>query len=497
MKSLRTAAVIAVCALMLAWVQTPVEAAPLAQENLVANAGFEAGTWIKDGKSELQAPDNWDIWWNDDGDLDRPLGFNPSSEEQAHSGYKAASYWTQGKLYDAGLLQWIRVTPGTTYRFTIYGKSWSTTNRDVRTSDTNIQLFVGIDPTGNQNWNANSVQWSGAVSAWDAYQTLSIEATAQGDFMTVFVRSRTDWAVEQSDTYWDDATLVAIGQAPPTEETQPPAQQQQQQQSGGVPAGSIPRSTPNADGSVVHIVASGETLIGIAVTYEVSLEQIRQLNNLSSDVIYVGQRLVISQNGAAPAEPEEEATEEPTVEEPAEGGASEEGGDEVAEAPPEEEGAEPALPENSSDSTGTICVKSYEDADNSGFREPEEAALAGFTFAVSDGSETVSTHVTDETGSYCFTGLAAGTYIVSWVAENYVATTDQTWAVSVAPGAAVQREFGAQPSEGAETTDEEGGSGGKLPPMVTALIAGLGAILLLGGLSVVGYFVFIRPRQQI
>jgi LysM repeat protein len=495
MKSLRTAAVIAVCALMLAWVQTSAEAAPLTQENLLANPGFEAGTWLKDGKSELKAPDNWDIWWNSD--LDRPLGFNPSSEEQAHSGYKAASYWTQGKAYDAGLLQWVRVTPGTTYRFTIYGKTWSTTNRDVRTSNTNVRLNVGIDPTGNQNWNASTVQWSGDVLAPDAYQALSIEATAQGDFLTVFVRSRPDFPVEQSDTYWDDATLVAIGQAPPAQATNPPAQQQQQQ-SSGVPAGSIPRSTPGADGSVVHIVSSGETLIGIAVTYEVSLEQIRQLNNLSSDVIYVGQRLVISQGGGAPAEePEEEATEEPTGEESQGGDTGDGGGDEVAEAPPEEEAAEPALPESSSGNTGTICVMSYEDANESGFREPDEAALADFTFAVSDGSETVGTYVTDETGSHCFTDLSAGTYIVSWVAENYVATTDQTWAVSVAPGAAVQREFGARPGEGVEMADEEGGSGGGLPSWVTALIAAFGAILLLAGLSVVGYFVIIRPRQQI
>ncbi|MEJ2149800.1 MAG: LysM peptidoglycan-binding domain-containing protein [Chloroflexota bacterium] len=492
MKSLRIAIAVAVSALMLAWAQTPVEAAPLAQENLVANAGFEAGTWLKDGKDELQAPDNWDLFW--DSSLDRPMGFNPSNQEQARSGFKAASYWTQGKLYNAGLLQWIRVTPGATYRFTIYGKSWSTTNRDVRTSDTNVQLYVGIDPTGNQTWNAGTVQWSGAVSAWDNYQQLSIEATAQGDFMTVFVRSQPDWAVEQSDTYWDDASLVQISEAAPqAEATQPPAQQQQQP-SSGVPAGSIPRSTPNADGTVVHIVSPGETLIGIAVTYEVSLEQIRQLNNLSSDVIYVGQRLVIAQNAGAAA-PEEQATEEPTSEDTGDG-EGDSGGEVAEEAPPAEE--EPALPESSSDSTGTICVRSYDDANESGFREPDEATLAGFTFAVSNGSETVGTHVTDESGtSYCFTDLPAGTYIVSWVADNYVATTDQTWAVSVAPGAAVSREFGARLAEGAEAADEESGSGGGLPTWVTALIAAFGVILLLGGLGVVGYFVIIRPRQQI
>ena len=91
----------------------------------------------------------------------------------------------------------------------------------------------------------------------------------------------------------------------------------------------------------------------VAADANQTLEQIRQLNSLSSDVIYVGQRLVIDQNAAAPAaeEPEEEATEEPASEQPEEGGEGDTG-DEVAEAPPAEE-EEPALPEGSSDSTGT------------------------------------------------------------------------------------------------------------------------------------------------
>ena len=52
-------------------------------------------------------------------------------------------------------------------------------------------------------------------------------------------------------------------------------------------------ATPNADGSVVHIVQSGQTLIGIAQAYGVSVDVIKALNNLSSDAIYVGDALLI------------------------------------------------------------------------------------------------------------------------------------------------------------------------------------------------------------
>ena len=52
-------------------------------------------------------------------------------------------------------------------------------------------------------------------------------------------------------------------------------------------------ATPNPDGSVVHIVQSGQTLIGIAQAYGVSVDEIKALNNLSSDAIYVGDELLI------------------------------------------------------------------------------------------------------------------------------------------------------------------------------------------------------------
>jgi len=54
-------------------------------------------------------------------------------------------------------------------------------------------------------------------------------------------------------------------------------------------------STPNQDGSVVHVVGYGQTLWGIAVSYGVSVDDIRRLNNIASDstVIQTGQQMLI------------------------------------------------------------------------------------------------------------------------------------------------------------------------------------------------------------
>ena len=53
-------------------------------------------------------------------------------------------------------------------------------------------------------------------------------------------------------------------------------------------------STPQEDGAIVHIVGYGQSLIGIAKTYEVELNDILQLNGLSLDsIIYPGEKIVI------------------------------------------------------------------------------------------------------------------------------------------------------------------------------------------------------------
>ena len=59
-------------------------------------------------------------------------------------------------------------------------------------------------------------------------------------------------------------------------------------------------ATPQADGTIVHVVQPGQALYTIAVVYEVSLETILALNELTMDsVIYPGDEIVI-QAGVAP-----------------------------------------------------------------------------------------------------------------------------------------------------------------------------------------------------
>lgn len=51
--------------------------------------------------------------------------------------------------------------------------------------------------------------------------------------------------------------------------------------------------TPNADGDIIHEVKAGQTLWQIAISYETKIDEIKRLNNLLTNDIYPGDRLLI------------------------------------------------------------------------------------------------------------------------------------------------------------------------------------------------------------
>jgi len=60
-----------------------------------------------------------------------------------------------------------------------------------------------------------------------------------------------------------------------------------------IPIYLVQTATPKPDGSVVHTVLSGQNLEKIAIAYGLTVAEIKAMNNLTSDVIYVGDKLVI------------------------------------------------------------------------------------------------------------------------------------------------------------------------------------------------------------
>jgi LysM repeat protein len=392
----------------------------------------------------------------------------------------AARYFTAYEIHDGGLRQVVAATPGTKYRFTIWGFSWTTENPVVDTPSTSQQMMrVGIDPTGGTDGNAASVVWGAETWTNDQFIQLSVEAVATGSKITVFTRTKANWCVARNDSFWDAGSLVAIGQGPtPVPPGQPTPKPAQPTPGGswGVQAGTIITSTPMPDGSIVHTVHSGESCTGIAVAYNITMDALYSQNNLSNDkcrFIYPGQQLIIQ--GAQQPTPLPTATP---------------GDAAVAEVTPAV--VEPPKVEN-----GIICVVGYEDANENSLREPMEAMLAGMTFQVSNGTQTIGTYTTDGIQpSYCFEEVQPGSYIVSWSGEGLTPTTDQNWTVDLASGATVTREFGAQGGGTTGSNKTGGDAPGGLPSWGIAIALALGVMVIMAGVGVVGYF-FLMRRSKI
>jgi uncharacterized protein YkwD len=74
-------------------------------------------------------------------------------------------------------------------------------------------------------------------------------------------------------------------------------------------------NTPNADGSIIHIVQHGDTPLGIAIAYGISLSDLYNLNGLTNkSLIYPGGKILIRPAYTpTPTQPTETPTELPTI----------------------------------------------------------------------------------------------------------------------------------------------------------------------------------------
>jgi hypothetical protein len=244
-------------------------------ENLLKNGGFEADwgeershrvvVFPADGQSyqtdlgEFHTPPGWLSWfYHDPGEWDQPEVGDIRKEHvpyRVYEGEKAARLFTFFRKHDAGFLQQVGVEPGVMVRLTAQAHAWSNHPLDghedcgdnprcscgvgsggvsLRAEDVppltgdpwndaigNFSFMLGIDPEGGIDPFADTVVWGPVAHIYNAYhQVPPVEAEAEGDTVTIFLRSKTLWAFKHNDAYWDGVELVAV-EEPPEPEPEP------------------------------------------------------------------------------------------------------------------------------------------------------------------------------------------------------------------------------------------------------------------------------------
>jgi extradiol dioxygenase family protein/LysM repeat protein len=178
-------------------------------------------------------------------------------------------------------------------------------------ADANSVARVGIDPTGGTNPYAASVIWSSTATnalASNGFRELTVNATAQGTRVTLFLFATQTVPTEGNSVFWDDAYLrvggPGGGAAPAPGATGVPPTPTP------VPLMVVPFVSPQgeqADGSIIHTVQENDTLSSISVAYGVPMDTIRELNPEIGQgrFLDVGQRLIIRRatSGLGPSGP--------------------------------------------------------------------------------------------------------------------------------------------------------------------------------------------------
>lgn len=345
---------------------TPSNVAQAQGPNLLQNTNFSNGFYGREG-IDGQIPLNWDLWADGQPPATDYNQFLPYARSAPGSWILKGGYvaWTGGGF------QTVTVEPGKTYRFTIYGFLWtcddrefSCTGPDGRSSDTSFgaRAKVGIDPTGGTDGLASTVLWSTPQEAYDAFYALTVDAVAESTQMTVFFYTTVAAAPALRETYWDDASLVALpegegnplnaGAAPEGEDPLPE------------PPQTVPFVSPQSaqpDGSVVHVVAEGDTFDSILVAYRylgVTRDDLLERNGWEEPPrwIFMGDRITILPAGSVNPETGEVISnpsdrpgtgtgtgtdEDESTEDPSDESESDEASDE---SDSEQEGDEPAAP---------------------------------------------------------------------------------------------------------------------------------------------------------
>jgi LysM repeat protein len=472
----------------------PFQTAVQAQENLLANSGFEEGWYHINGVPELQMPNNWGLKWVDGAKVPgsntnaarpetRVLPRSQVPENEQPLFFRDGSYCVKifkgGRPIYTSMYQDVNgLEVGRRYRLVapIYVDVYNWENKKVAPADpyaAMVRLGVGL---AGANWkDANSVTYSGwwsgenVSSFYLAYNEYSFEFVATAPQMTVYVTMLAKWGIDNNGFFLDGFGLypLEMEQTPTATNLPPPPTPTY----GPSPT---PRftPTPRPDGATVHIVESGDTLFGIALMYNIDIDEIRRLNAGSlgpNDIIQPGQALVISV-------PSETPTPSPL--------------------PP------PPTPETSAPATSiaetvgggaSICVLAYHDRNSTTFREDEatEELLPNAEFTVANASGVVARHTSDGIHEpHCFTGLAAGTYrVILNPPPGYAPSGPAEWPVAVAEGTSLDIQFGnvrdesalpAEPSEPTPTNEnDQNPSGGSTISGIFTTIAKVSGILLL------------------
>jgi hypothetical protein len=367
----------------------PVLAAPPLQEgNRLQNGNFEGG-FSQRGAGEVVVANGWEPWWHNGSEQEQADGFLKRPEykpDSSRAGGTQQKWFNNYATHNAGVYQRVAVPRGSKLTLTVRTFVWTNDSDDYNRSAKpgNYDVMVGIDPTGGTNGLSGAVVWSPPRREYDHWLDLRVEATAQADAVTVFLRGRSEYRVKNNNSYWDDAVLTAIQ---PTATRRPPTATPKPTATPEPTATAEPTATPTEEPTPSSTPPPSAT----------------------------------PKPTASPL-PTETPTPVPSLTPTA------------TSTPP------PTL----TPAVGSLCVVTYEDVNENGQWDAQERLLSGRRIQLLDGEgNSLAEYLTDgENEPYCFQELPPGRYRL--VKEATIGGATASMQAAVTSGQSLTVEFGEQ-----------------------------------------------------
>lgn len=182
----------------------------------------------------------------------------------------------------------------------------------------------------------------------------------------------------------------------------------------------FPTPTPGTDGRILYTVQEGDTLLRISLISGVPIDELRGLNNLTGDTIFVGDVLLLGLGGPSQASPTPGPSPTPT---------------EVIPTPSPQPGA------------GELCILLFEDINGDSIRQEEEPSIPGGAISIGNRSGSVTLTADTQSGlePECFEELPEGDYTITVaIPEGYNQTTPSSYNLELGAGDTSYVNFGAQ-----------------------------------------------------
>ena len=285
--------------------------------NLLVNPGME-NPYLGQGAPDQTAPQGWSLWMTG-----YPVTSFPHVDPyQIHGGTAAWNIRKGGAPFTAGGYQQVSgIAIGSTIHASVWGQNY-TCNDQVHSciggdgkhhSDTSsgAVIRVGVDPSGGTNPSSGQIVWSATNGAFDNWTQVAVDAVNCNATVTIFLFATQVSGMFINSVYFDDASLTVTTLGTGTTATCGAASGSTAGAAGSTPVPTVAKYAPfvqkqdglQPDGSIVHTVQPGDTLAGIAYAYKITLDQLRQLNNIQpgDNFLKTGQKIIV--RGPTPLAP--------------------------------------------------------------------------------------------------------------------------------------------------------------------------------------------------